>query len=265
MSTTGHDASAYIRNASTSHPIHILRLWIDIAPSATPPELDNDSGVNLVDRPYSPQKHTAGFSDFSHSLRYITDSDKRNCLLTLLHPRNYWPQYGNTTQIFGPVDTASRQSLATSYLSQSMSALARPSYYVPDASLSAAGSYEWSVDTHMPMRACAEPLLVDEDVFVSVCFLDAGQAVTYVPLDSFDRHRNAASGKRRRVWIQNVIMDLKRDSTENAGRLVINGDTTSRMRPGDSAYVRKLAPTESLHIFNCGRSGIEFIIVETPY
>ncbi|KAJ1952318.1 hypothetical protein GGI12_006275 [Dipsacomyces acuminosporus] len=158
----------------------------------------------------------------------------------------------------------------------------RPDYFspVPFENLSMSTSNglannEWMLtDPALNLRACADPLLVGEDFFFSMCSLDSMCTVVYEPLDAHDKHRNTAQqqqkikarGGRRRIWLQTILNDVSPDVVaSNGGRLVVNGDKINRLRPGDSAYVRKLAPSETLTLYNCGRNPIEFIIAETPY
>ncbi|KAI8319563.1 hypothetical protein GQ54DRAFT_299260 [Martensiomyces pterosporus] len=288
MSTTGHDISTYVRNPSKTHHVHLIRLWIDTEGSPTAAEGSSDRNGNVRNNGDRKRQKilttpaSGKYPDFSYAIRYVSDSDKRNCLLLVAQPRNYRPSFGMTSLIFGSPDGQSRNSGAVSslgssyYLSQSM-VFTRPEFFSPvplnNGSMDTAignMSNEWSFsEQRLTSRACADPLLVDEDLFLSVCCLDSLATVVYEPLDSHDKHRNAtqqgkAKGGRRRVWIQALLGDVGAD-VANGGRLVINGDKVNRMRQGDSAYVRKLAPQEALTIYNCGRSPIEFIIAETPY
>ncbi|KAJ2425187.1 hypothetical protein GGF41_002516 [Coemansia sp. RSA 2531] len=229
----------------------------------------------------------------------------QNCLLTIAQPVNYHPSFGMTARIYGPFmptpfsekpepSTDSRPGAVSPlesayYMSQSV-LFTRPDYFTHDpvdfldsSEMNNSGSKEWGVtDPELTSRVCVDPLLVDEDVFISVCTLDCDARIVYEPYDLHDEDRralamkrntgefhprssNAMRGVRRRLWIQTLLADFNIEATANGGRLVINGDGSSRMRPGDSAYIRRIEITDKIVIENCGRAPIEFMLVETPY
>ncbi|KAJ2261610.1 hypothetical protein GGI01_002165 [Coemansia sp. RSA 376] len=245
------------------------------------------------------------FPDYSYKIRHIADSDMQNCLLTIAQPVNYHPSFGMTARIYGPFmptpfsekpepSTDSRPGAVSPlesayYMSQSV-LFTRPDYFTHDpvdfldsSEVNNSGSKEWGVtDPELTSRVCVDPLLVDEDVFISVCTLDCDARIVYEPYDLHDEDRralamkrntgefhprssNAMRGVRRRLWIQTLLADFNIEATANGGRLVINGDGSSRMRPGDSAYIRRIEITDKIVIENCGRAPIEFMLVETPY
>ncbi|KAJ2863912.1 hypothetical protein GGH94_003270 [Coemansia aciculifera] len=285
LSTTNKDVKTYVKNPSKTHRAHIIRLWIE-----------TDLHRSSV---------TKSFPDYSYKIRHIADSDMQNCLLTIAQPANYHPSFGMTARIYGPFmptpmsekpePSADSRPGAVSplesayYMSQSV-LFTRPDYFTPDpvdfldsSEMNNSGSKEWGItDPELTSRVCVDPLLVDEDVFISVCTLDCDARIVYEPYDLHDEDRralamqrntgefhprsnNAMRGNRRRLWIQTLLADFNIEATANGGRLVINGDGSNRMRPGDSAYIRRIEITDKVVIENCGRAPIEFMLVETPY
>ncbi|KAJ2464394.1 hypothetical protein GGI02_005002 [Coemansia sp. RSA 2322] len=275
LSTTGQDTVTYVKNPSKSHRAHIIRLWIEMDDTV------NNGGMRR-------------FPDYHYKIRHIADSDKQNCLLTIAQPSNYRPSFGMTAQIYGPfmpineseaAKKASAQQrdgavspLESAYYMSQSALITRPAYFTPepfDLLDSMEMGKEWEVmDAELTSRVCVDPLLVDEDLFVSVCTLEPDARIVYEPYDLHDQDRrevqrrrqsNPARANRRRLWIQTLVADYNIEGSANGGRLVINGDGSSRMRPGDSAYVRRIELTEKVVLENCGRAPIEFIMVETPY
>ncbi|KAJ2016316.1 hypothetical protein GGI14_003711 [Coemansia sp. S680] len=285
LSTTTKDVKTYVKNPSKTHRAHIIRLWIET-------DVPKTSALKQ-------------FPDYSYKIRHIADSDMQNCLLTIAQPVNYHPSFGMTARIYGPFmptpfsekpepSTDSRPGAVSPlesayYMSQSV-LFTRPDYFTHDpvdfldsSEVNNSGSKEWGVtDPELTSRVCVDPLLVDEDVFISVCTLDCDARIVYEPYDLHDEDRralamkrntgefhprssNAMRGVRRRLWIQTLLADFNIEATANGGRLVINGDGSSRMRPGDSAYIRRIEITDKIVIENCGRAPIEFMLVETPY
>ncbi|KAJ2746712.1 hypothetical protein GGI20_001133 [Coemansia sp. BCRC 34301] len=282
LSTTTKDANTYVRNPSQTHRAHIIRLWIET----------NDHHGRAMARTYP---------DFSYKIRHIADSDMQNCLLTIAQPANYHPSFGMTARIYGPFmptpqadkkdKTGVEESALTHsrpgavsplesayYMSQSV-LFTRPEYFTPEPPdfldsvemNSSGGGKEWGVtDAELMSRVCVDPLLVNEDVFISVCTLDCDTRIVYEPYDLHDEDRrmkssNAGRGSRRRLWVQTLQADFNPEATANSGRLVINGDRSGRMRPGDSMFIRRIEMTEKVVMENCGRAPIEFMVVETPY
>ncbi|KAJ2737907.1 hypothetical protein H4R23_001518, partial [Coemansia sp. Cherry 401B] len=290
MFTTTRDISIYARNPSKTHRAHVMRMWIETEdpPATSSSTSDTAVPVRLPER--RPQPGTVVHPDFRGLIRHVADSDKQNCLLVLAQPANYLPSFGMTERIYGPlvaqptprakdsladVRSGAASPLESSYcMSQSMM-FTRPEYFTPEpVDLdSDADDKDWEVtDPQLTSRVCVDPLKVDENIFVSVCQLETGASVIYEPYDLHDRDRaqqrrlaDPLRGSHRRVWIQAVMADLNPEASANGGRLVVNGDMVSRMRPGDSAYVRRLGLSETLVIENCGRVPIDFIVVETPY
>ncbi|KAJ2011306.1 hypothetical protein IWW57_006663, partial [Coemansia sp. S610] len=255
LSTTNRDMKTYVKNPSKTHRAHIIRLWIE---------------MDSVSMPRS-------YPDFSYKIRHIADSDMQNCLLTIAQPLNYHPSFGMTAKIYGPFmpdapiekPTGDARPGAVSplesayYMSQSV-LFTRPDYFVPehaDFLDSTDIAKEWGTnEPELTSRVCVDPLLVDEDVFVSVCTLDCDARIIYEPYDLHDENRRALAmqrnggefhprvsrGSRRRLWIQTLLADFNIEATANSGRLVINGDGSNRMRPGDSAYIRRIEVTEKI-------------------
>ncbi|KAJ1943495.1 hypothetical protein GGF37_002621, partial [Kickxella alabastrina] len=287
LSSTNRDASIYVRNPSKTHRAHIMRLWIDSAlDHAKDPTLAADNHADAS---------RGGRAEIRHEIRHVADSDKHNYLLAVAQPSNFRPSYGNTDQIYGPVTSAAVPPSATSgsnselrtgavsplgssyMMSQSMM-FTRPDYFTPELvdPLEAAGSEqqgEWAMDDpQLTSRACVDPLLLEEDIFVYSCQLDSLEKVKFEPADLNDSNRrnlrkmyNPLRAGKRRVWIQTIMSDMSVESALNGGRLVINGDTGNRLKPGDSAYVRRIELTDKLVLENCGRAPIEFLLVDTPY
>ncbi|KAJ2234790.1 hypothetical protein IWW45_003130 [Coemansia sp. RSA 485] len=283
LSSTNRETTTYVRNPSKTHRVHIIRLWIDMA----------EHKVEELKHMYLAQRSkgaAAGRPDFHYQIRHVADSDKENCLLVLSQPSNYHPSFGMTSKIYGPMVStpkpeASRMDLrsgavsplgSTYYLSQSM-IFTRPDYFMSDTIdpiETAAMSQEWgTTDPQLTSRVCADPLLLDdEDIFVAVCSLGSGEKVVFEPFDLNDSRRrklrkkeNPQRAGKRRVWVQTIMNDINAESCINGGRLAINGDMASRMKPGDSAYVRKIDVHDDLVFENYGRTPIEFLIVDTPY
>ncbi|KAJ1822630.1 hypothetical protein LPJ75_000327 [Coemansia sp. RSA 2598] len=282
MSSTNRETTTYVRNPSKTHRVHIIRLWIDMA----------EHKVEELKHQYLAQRSkgiTNAQPDFHYQIRHVADSDKENCLLILSQPSNYHPSFGMTSKIYGPMIStpkpeSSRMDLrsgavsplgSTYYLSQSM-VFTRPDYFMSDTIdpiETAAMSQEWgTTDPQLTSRVCADPLLLDEDIFVAVCSLGSSERVVFEPFDLNDSRRqrqrrkeNPQRAGKRRVWIQTIMSDMQVDSSANAGRLVINGDVANRLRPGESAYVRKLDIHDDLIIENRGRAPIEFLITDTPF
>ncbi|KAJ2785375.1 hypothetical protein H4R18_000586 [Coemansia javaensis] len=304
MFTSARPVAIYARNPSKTHRAHVLRMWIetaeDHAPGATAAAAA--AAAAALGRSHRPphqhqhqhqhQQPSAVHADFCVVVRHVADTDKQNCLLTLAQPSDYQPSFGMTAQIYGPVARASgavpKDSLAdvrrtagspaeSSYhMSQSM-LFTRPDYFtpVPFDTESELGEDEWgATDPQLTSRVCVDPLRVREDVFVTLCQLEPGERTVYEPYDVHDKDRarqrqlaSPARGAFRRVWIQTLLAALSPDAAAvaNAGRLAINGDAAGRMRPGDSAYVRRLGLHDTLTIENIGRAPIDFVVAETPY
>ncbi|KAJ2277369.1 hypothetical protein J3F81_000979 [Coemansia sp. RSA 371] len=295
MFTSSLDISIYARNPSKTHRAHIVRMWIetnDIGPTgntSTTTTSDTIVSGRHTDRRQQPNPALT-HPGFHGLIRHVADSDKQNCLLILAQPENYLPSFGMTERIYGPlivqpkpmpkdslanIRSGAASPLESSYcVSQSM-LFTRPEYFTPEPvdDESTIDDKEWEVtDPQLTSRVCVDPLKVEEDIFVSVCQLETGAKVVYEPYDSHDKSRahehqrnKPSRGSHRRVWIQTIMADLNTESSVNGGRLVINGDMVNRMRPGDSAYVRRVELHESLVIENCGRVPIDFVLVETPY
>ncbi|KAJ2809053.1 hypothetical protein H4R20_000417 [Coemansia guatemalensis] len=299
MFTTSKDISIYARNPSKTHRAHILRLWIEMRD-----QLNNGSNSTANSDTFVPvqpterkrqhkqkqkQQGTVAHPDFHSLIRHVADSDKQNCLLVLAQPDDYIPSYGMTSHIYGPLKKTKalpKDSLAdvrggavspleSSFcMSQSM-LFTRPDYFTPEPVdlESVDGDKEWEVtDPQLTSRVCVDPLKLEEDTFISLCQLEGGAKVTYELYDLHDKDRaqqkqlaRPGRGNYRRVWIQTIMADLNPDASANGGRLVINGDVTKPMRPGDSAYISRLELQESLVIENCGHIPLDFIVVEAPY
>ncbi|KAJ2332405.1 hypothetical protein GGI00_002803, partial [Coemansia sp. RSA 2681] len=315
LSTTNKDAQTYVKNPSKTHRAHIIRLWIE-----TNNNNNNEHGRNRhhSSRSYPDFsykiRHIAD-SDMQNCL--LTIAQPAN-----YHPsfgmtaRIYGPfmPTPNTEKQAQDEDESLAMTTAAAsnsrpgavsplesayYMSQSV-LFTRPSYFTPEpvdfldsfevngggggSSGDGSGNKEWGItDPELMSRVCVDPLLVNEDVFISVCTLDCDARIIYEPYDLHDEDRraqamqrsnnmvvhprsnNAVRGGRRRLWIQTLLADLNTEATANGGRLVINGDRSSRMRPGDSAYIRRIEITEKVVVENCGRAPIEFLLVETPY
>ncbi|KAI9500015.1 hypothetical protein BX070DRAFT_81813 [Coemansia spiralis] len=313
MTTTNHEVSIYVRNPSKTHRAHIIRLWIDID-DFTPSNSRKNSHSNntgaqqgIAVEPNRQQRSKKQgmtgimHADFHSKVRHVADSDKENCLLVLAQPNNYYPSYGMTSIIYGPVKHTRRSDsdqaddrasdinkaerrdgiaslLGASYYHSKSALFTRPDYFTPDSMMDLTESIEaedkdWEeTDPQLSSRVCADPLLVDEDIFVSLCSLESGSKVIYEPYDLHDHERvsmrkrqNLQRATRRRVWIQTILADLNTEARSNGGRLIINGDRANRMRPGDSAYVRRIELTDKIVLENCGKTPIEFIVAETPY
>ncbi|KAJ1801727.1 hypothetical protein LPJ59_000018 [Coemansia sp. RSA 2399] len=243
-------------------------------------------------------------ADFHCKVRHVADSDKENYLLVLAQPSNYLPSYGLTSLIYGPVEPNRRQegngdvpdagnanveedydegrtdmlSLEKSYAMSKTALAKRPSYFTPESMVDLHQSMgeltgDWEeTDPQLTSRVCVDPFIVDEDIFVALCSLEPGARVTHEPYDLHDnrrakenKHKNPLRGVRRRLWIQSLLSDLNPEASTNGGRLMINGDMANRMRPGDSAYVRRVELTDKVVLENCGRTPMEFIVAETPY
>ncbi|KAJ2385788.1 hypothetical protein GGI23_006637 [Coemansia sp. RSA 2559] len=243
-------------------------------------------------------------ADFHCKVRHVADSDKENYLLVLAQPSNYLPSYGLTSLIYGPVEPNRRKegdgdvpdasnanveedydegradmlSLEKSYVMSKTALAKRPSYFTPESMVDLHQSMgeltgDWEeTDPQLTSRVCVDPFIVDEDIFVALCSLEPGAKVIHEPYDLHDsrrakenKHKNPLRGVRRRLWVQSLLSDLNPEASTNSGRLMINGDVANRMRPGDSAYVRRVELTDKVVLENCGRTPIEFIVAETPY
>ncbi|KAJ2461031.1 hypothetical protein GGF42_000458 [Coemansia sp. RSA 2424] len=312
LSTTNKDAQTYVKNPSKTHRAHIIRLWIET-------NNNNEHGNRHHSSRSYPDfsykiRHIAD-SDMQNCL--LTIAQPAN-----YHPsfgmtaRIYGPfmPTPNTEKQAQEDDESLAMTTAAAsnsrpgavsplesayYMSQSV-LFTRPSYFTPEpvdfldsfevngggggSSGDGGGNKEWGItDPELMSRVCVDPLLVNEDVFISVCTLDCDARIIYEPYDLHDEDRRAQAmqrsnnvvvhprsnnvmrGGRRRLWIQTLLADLNTEATANGGRLVINGDRSSRMRPGDSAYIRRIEITEKVVMENCGRAPIEFLLVETPY
>ncbi|KAJ2713635.1 hypothetical protein H4R19_002147 [Coemansia spiralis] len=292
MFTATKSMAIYARNPSKTHRAHILRMWVETGDYPT--TLAVGAGSNgAVAKPPSmrrqPQPPSIVHPDYSALVRHVADADKQNCLLILAQPGDYVPSFGMTSRIYGPAPRPAampKDSLAdvragatspegSAYnISQSM-LFTRPKYFTPEPLEieSEMGDSDWdSGNQQLMSRVCVDPLRMDEDIFVSLCQLESGQKVVYEPFDLHDKERatlrrnaSPARGGYRRVWIQTLLGDLNTDASANGGRLCIAGDMPNRMRPGDSAYVRRLDLHETMQLENCGRVPIDFVVVETPY
>ncbi|KAJ1868595.1 hypothetical protein LPJ78_000107 [Coemansia sp. RSA 989] len=295
MFTTSRDISIYARNPSKTHRAHIIRMWIE-----TDELLKNNSSCTTASDTVVPTRShehrkekspsAVAHPDFHGLIRHVADSDKLNCLLIMAQPDDYLPSFGMTDLIYGPmakpavrakdsladIRSSAASPLESSYYMSQSAILTRPEYFTPepaDLESNEEDEEKWEVtDPQLTSRVCVDPLKVEEDIFISICQLEVGDKVIYEPYDLHDRERalkrqsaNPSRGGHRRVWIQTIMADLNNDASANGGRLVINGDMNNRMRPGDSAYVRRLELHETLFIENCGRVPIDFIVVETPY
>ncbi|KAJ2612042.1 hypothetical protein H4S08_002877 [Coemansia sp. RSA 1365] len=296
MLTTSKDISIYARNPSQTHRAHILRMWIemrDYVQNESSSTMNSDTFVPVQpterNRQHKKkQQGTVTHPDFHSLIRHVADSDKQNCMLILAQPDDYLPSYGMTSHIYGPMKTKAmpKDSLADvrrnpaspieSSFSMSQSMLfTRPDYFTPEPVdlESIDGEKEWGVtDPQLTSRVCVDPLKLEEDTFISLCQLEGGANVTYELYDLNDKDRaqqkqlaRPGRGNYRRVWIQTIMADLNPNASANGGRLVINGDVTKPMRPGDSAYVRRLELHDTLVIENCGHIPLDFVVVEAPY
>ncbi|KAJ2769445.1 hypothetical protein IWQ57_003103 [Coemansia nantahalensis] len=291
MFTATRSMSIYARNPSKTHRAHILRMWVETGDYPNTPVTPGSDGAVAAQlaRNRQLQPPTVVHPDYSAVIRHVADGDKLNCLLVIAQPGNYVPSFGMTSRIYGPAPRPAaipKDSLAqvragaaspeesSYYMSQSM-VFTRPDYFTPEPMEieSEMGDAEWdSGDPQLTSRACVDPLRMDEDVFVSLCQLESGQKVVYEPYDLHDKERatqrrtaSPSRGGYRRVWIQTLLGDLNAESSANGGRLCVSGDMPNRMRPGDSAYVRRLDLSDTLELENCGRAPIELAIVETQY
>ncbi|KAJ2894368.1 hypothetical protein GGI21_005300 [Coemansia aciculifera] len=307
LSTTNKDAQTYVTNPSKTHRAHIIRLWIETNHHHT-----HHASSSYPDFSYK-IRHIAD-SDMQNCLLAIAQPANYHPSFGMT-AKIYGPFMPTPTADNDSHEKTEKQTTDDSragavsplesayYLSQSV-LFTRPDYFTPDpvnfldsiemngSSIAGGGSggigggsaKEWGVtDPELISRVCVDPLLVDEDVFISVCTLDCEARIVYEPYDLHDEDRrtqamqrkggpqlhpfsnNAVRGTRRRLWIQTLLSDYNTEATANGGRLVLNGDRSSRMRPGDSAYIRRIEITEKLVIENCGRAPIEFLLVETPY
>lgn len=275
LSTTSKHVNIYAKNPSRTHRAHIMRFWIDAQPDSL-----------------------GKFPDAEFKIRHMADSDMQNTLVAVAQPLNYRPTYGMTEFIYGPLNEEPKKKLSKEsgfpldslyQLSQSTTELKRPDYFVPpdsmiftpppltdDNEISVTESNVWSTvqEPGLNARVCADPFLVTEDIFIAVCRIDPGSRVVFEPFELLSSHRQQLPqpyyieghrANRRRVWVQTLLNDLSNEAVSNGGRLVLNGDMRNRVKPGGSAYIRKMDIQQNLALENCGSAPLEFMLVETPY